>query len=110
MICDRGNNCIEVVGPMTVEHAKLLAKEGVAALRRTDTVFDLSAVTRVDSTALAIILSWMRAAQMSGQKVLVINAPENLMSLAELYDLAALLPLNGPSHFGDIINSSKHGR
>ncbi|MBI5920973.1 MAG: STAS domain-containing protein [Betaproteobacteria bacterium] len=107
MIRDRGNHCIEVVGPMTVEHAKSLAREGIAALRRTDTVFDLSPVTRVDSSALAVIFSWMRVAQASGRSVHVINAPKNLVNLAKVYEVVTLLPLDEPSSSDDATDPNK---
>ncbi len=54
---------------------------------------DLGAVTAADSAALALILDWVRAARGAGQTITVRNLPAGLASLAALYGVDSLLPL-----------------
>ena len=54
--------------------------------------FDLAAVTDMDSSCLAVIFGWMRAARDAGKVVRLLNPPRNLLSLAEVYGVSDLLP------------------
>lgn len=54
---------------------------------------DLAAVTEADSAALALILDWVRVARGAGQTITVRNLPAGLVSLAALYGVDSLLPL-----------------
>jgi phospholipid transport system transporter-binding protein len=54
---------------------------------------DLGGVTAADSAALALILDWLRAARTAGQRIVLRNLPAGLVSLAALYDIDTLLPL-----------------
>ena len=56
-------------------------------------VLDLVAVSEVDSSALSIILAWLRTASEYGINLRMANPPANLISLATLYGVAELLPL-----------------
>lgn len=78
---------------MTLSNACALLAGGVAALRSQDTVFDLAAVKAVDSSGLAVVFGWQRAAARNGQRLRLLNPPANLLSLADLYGLSELLPL-----------------
>jgi len=82
-----------VSGPMTMENAAALLAQGRAALARGALSFDLSAVTEVDSSGLAVLFGWQRAAQAQGRSIVVLNPPHNLRSLAGVYDVAGLLAL-----------------
>ncbi|MCS6765676.1 MAG: STAS domain-containing protein [Candidatus Protistobacter heckmanni] len=52
---------------------------------------DCSALERVDSTALAVMLSWERAARQSGRGLVLRGVPEKLLALAEAYGIHDLL-------------------
>lgn len=82
-----------VEGAMNHDAAKSLLEDGRAGMLKGETLFDLSGVSEVDSSGLAVIFGWQRAAQEQGKTVRVANAPANLLSLAELYGVSALLPL-----------------
>ena len=84
---------IEVSGAMTLASAKALLESGSALLTRNDNVFDLSNVSEVDSSGLAVVFGWVRAASRQGRKVSLSNTPQNLLSLAALYGVTELLPL-----------------
>lgn len=56
-------------------------------------VFDCEQVTRVDSSALALLLEAVRRARAGGGTLRVAHAPAGLVSLAGLYGLTDLLGL-----------------
>ena len=85
-------NVAAVDGAMTLETAKALLKAGEGAISASASVFDLAQVTAVDSSALAIIFGWMRAAQSAGRSLSLSNPPQNLFSLADVYGVRDLLP------------------
>jgi phospholipid transport system transporter-binding protein len=84
---------LEVSGAMTLPEASALLAEGANALGDSPSVFDLSGVTDVDSSGLAVLFGWIRAAQAKGKTISITHPPKNLLSLAEVYDVAGLLPL-----------------
>jgi phospholipid transport system transporter-binding protein len=59
---------------------------------------DLSAITGVDSSAVALLLEWRRQAAERGKRLEYVNLPANLLALAELYGVAELIqPSTAPS-------------
>ncbi|MEY3201063.1 MAG: hypothetical protein RIR70_613 [Pseudomonadota bacterium] len=84
---------LEVSGSMTLEVAARLLDEGNAAIAASDRLVDLAGVDAVDSSALAVIFGWMRAAKQQGRVIKLVHPPAQLMSLAELYGVVELLPL-----------------
>jgi phospholipid transport system transporter-binding protein len=52
---------------------------------------DFSAVTGVDSSAVALLLDWRRVAMARGKSLAFVNLPANLLALAELYGVADLI-------------------
>ncbi|MBI4756498.1 MAG: STAS domain-containing protein [Betaproteobacteria bacterium] len=95
MIRDAGARA-EVSGAMTIATARALLEGGarlVAEGSATSREFDLAGVDEVDSAGLAIIFGWQRAARAAGREVRIVNPPENLLSLAALYGVVDLLPI-----------------
>jgi len=94
-----------VVVPMTYATAaelftlgrNLIAKGG-------EVVFDLTAVTDADSSALSVMLGWQRAAGKG--RLRLTGLPESVVSLAKLYDIADLLSLSVPPARAETIMSS----
>ncbi len=84
---------LSLSGPLTVATAGDLAGEGLAHVSAGDVVVDLSGVTQVDSAALALLLSWVRAARIAGHRLSIDQPPAALVSLASLYDVDSILPL-----------------
>ena len=82
----------KVSGPMTLLTATVLLAEGVAALAGSVKGFDLSAVSDVDSSGLAVVFGWLREAKRLDKTVSIVNLPGNLTSLAEVYGVSDLLP------------------
>lgn len=83
-----------VSGRMTMDNATALLAQGVTALGAGCTTFDLAAVTDVDSSGLAVLFGWQRAAMSQGKTIALVNSPRNLRSLADVYGVSSLLPLS----------------
>ncbi|SFU76897.1 phospholipid transport system transporter-binding protein [Nitrosomonas eutropha] len=81
-----------VRGPVTYDNVVGITRAGVAAIKLDNGVINLAEVTQVDSSAVSMLLEWVRAAQIHGRKIEFINLPANLAGLIELYDVDALIP------------------
>jgi len=84
---------LAVSGNLTIPQASHLLEEGSRYVSARDATFDLAAVEQVDSSGVAVILGWMRAAQAAGRTISVANAPGSLRSIAQLYGVDDILPL-----------------
>lgn len=76
---------------LTANNAKTVLEAGLRAIAAGQTRIDLTHVTAVDSTAVATLLAWQRAALSRGMPLLFVNIPSNLQNLAGLYDVTDLL-------------------
>jgi phospholipid transport system transporter-binding protein len=92
MITANGSQ-LTVQAPMTFAGASDLLSQGISAMVAPESVFDLAAVTEVDSSGLAVVFGWLRAAQAQGKTIRLAHPPKNLLSLAEVYGVAEMLPL-----------------
>jgi len=84
---------VQVSGAMTIQSAAALMAEGESAVRGGASVIDLSRVDAADSSALAVLFGWLRAARGAERTLTIVQVPEGLRSLADLYGVAELLPL-----------------
>jgi len=82
---------------ITNANAGELLPEGAAAIARGEFEFDLSAVTEVDSAAVALLLEWQRQAVARGRRLALRGVPADVVSLARLYGVDALLDLDRPA-------------
>lgn len=80
-----------VTGALNQQTAPALLPAGEALVRTASLVVNLAAIEAVDSSALAVLLGWKRAALAAGQQLSIVEAPAAFMSLAELYGVTALL-------------------
>ncbi len=78
-------------GPLTLNEASRALLDGEQALVAGVIVFDLSGVTQVDSSALSLLISWRRLAQLRSRTLSFRNIPDSMHSLARLYGLADLI-------------------
>jgi phospholipid transport system transporter-binding protein len=90
MIVRRGDRYL-VEGPVTLESVGALIDEGVA-LEGASVVVDLAGVTHADSSALSLLLEWVRRFRRGGRQIVFANLSGNLRSLAELYGVIDLIP------------------
>ncbi|MFZ0105886.1 MAG: STAS domain-containing protein [Thiobacillus sp.] len=79
-------------GALTVDNAAGLLVQLKPHLERGIGTLDLSAVEQVDSAALALIFSSLRQSRAAGHELRLAGLPANIMTLAELYGVAELLP------------------
>jgi phospholipid transport system transporter-binding protein len=78
---------------LTVNNAASMLEAGLRAIASGQTEIDFSDVTVIDSSAVAVVLAWQRAANVQQAMLRLISVPANLQSLATLYGVAELLPL-----------------
>jgi phospholipid transport system transporter-binding protein len=76
---------------LTFDNAQAALTQGCAAVSAGETVFDLGGVKAADSSALALMLAWLRRAQGQGRSLKFINVPANVDALARLYGVDGLL-------------------
>ena len=81
-----------VKSAMTLESARALQEAGRALLATGAVVFDFSEVVEADSSAIAIMLDWLRQGKALGVAVSFAGIPPTVHSLADLYGVAELLP------------------
>jgi phospholipid transport system transporter-binding protein len=79
--------------PLSWRMPALCLRQGVSPCRPGEQVFDFSVVTEADSSALAVMLGWLRAAALSRSTVKFAHIPTGVRSLAGLYGVTELLPL-----------------
>jgi phospholipid transport system transporter-binding protein len=80
-----GDITIDGIGAVLARPVALAGAPGAAAS------VDLSGLSDFDSAALGVLLEWKRQAARSGTRVVYVNLPAKLLSLARLYGVAELL-------------------
>ncbi|AOJ08615.1 anti-anti-sigma factor [Burkholderia sp. ABCPW 14] len=77
----------------TLTHASATAAlaEGLARIDAGATAVDCGALAQFDSSALAVLLAWQRAARARGVTLDILNLPPKLASLAQAYGIDTLL-------------------
>ncbi|MBK9161918.1 MAG: STAS domain-containing protein [Nitrosomonadales bacterium] len=79
-------------GRLTIATVPALFEAGLKFVDGQDLLVDFSQVEAVDSAAISMLLGWTRAARSGNRKLSVTGLPEDLLSLAQLYGVAELLP------------------
>ncbi|GAB2885974.1 STAS domain-containing protein [Uliginosibacterium flavum] len=90
MISER-NGQLFIEGAMNQQTAPALLPAGEPLMAAADRIVNLSGITAVDSSALAVLLGWLRAAQAAGKTLHIVEAPGAFVSLASLYGVAPIL-------------------
>lgn len=86
-------NCLEVSGDLTLESVAGLYQQSRKLFPGEIRSVDLSGVSRIDSAGLALLLEWQSAAR-KREAILAFNdAPDDLVSLADLCEATDLLGL-----------------
>ncbi|MCX7218979.1 MAG: STAS domain-containing protein [Burkholderiales bacterium] len=78
---------------ISLRNAVLASEAGMMAIKSGETEFDLSRLSIADSSTVAVMLSWQRAASQQGKTLDFHAIPESLNSLLALYGLTELLGL-----------------
>jgi len=90
MIRREGERMI-VSGALTLASVAAELAQGKAAIAEGARSADLSGVGELDSSALALLLAWLREAQRLGRGLAFTNLPQGLTTIARLYGVADLL-------------------
>ena len=88
MIVRQGNRYL-IDGPITFDTVGSLVS-GDSVFEGDSVVVDLDRVTRADSSALALMMEWVR--RHGNRHIAFANLGHNLQSLAELYGMTGLIP------------------
>jgi phospholipid transport system transporter-binding protein len=87
---------VRVTGALTFATVSTCLKNSMPLFKpRQRLCFDLSAVTAVDSAALALLVEWLRLGRERGVQVEFAALPASLRSLAKVSDLGDVDPLLG---------------
>jgi len=86
---------LALTGALSFETLPEVLAQSVEYAARTDLpdrlTIDFSAITAVDSSAVALLLEWRRQALARGKTIEFANLPPNLLALATLYGVAELI-------------------
>jgi phospholipid transport system transporter-binding protein len=88
----REGDLLRVSGPLTMDTVRQPFDAGLGVERDGLVKVDLSAVSEVDSSAVSLLLAWVRDAERRGGKLQFLSVPENLLSLAKMYGVDDLIP------------------
>lgn len=73
------------------DNAVVILNQGLKAIDSGDFVMDMQDVQKTDSSAVAVVLEWIRQAQAKNADLKVINAPDSFQKLVKLYSLSDLM-------------------
>jgi phospholipid transport system transporter-binding protein len=88
----REGEIMRVSGALTLASVAAELEQGKAAIAEGVRSVDLAAVGELDSSALALLLAWLREAKRLGRTLTFTNLPQGLTTIASLYGVADLLP------------------
>jgi phospholipid transport system transporter-binding protein len=88
----REDGRIVLSGPVTLANVAQVLEEGRRHLAEGAVTVDLAEVSELDSSALALLLAWLREAKAAGRALAFTNLPESLQTIARLYGVQDLLP------------------
>ncbi|WP_250465819.1 MULTISPECIES: STAS domain-containing protein [unclassified Caballeronia] len=81
----------QTAATLTHKSAKAALDAGLSRIAAGATEVDCAPLTHFDSSALAVLLAWQRAATERGTALGVVNVPSKLASLAQAYGVDTLL-------------------
>jgi len=87
-------NVLQVSGDVTMSSVGTLFATSIKLQSGAEMVVDMAGLQRVDSSAVSLMLAWLREAQRKQVVLRFDNVPDNLLSLAKLYGVAELLSLH----------------
>lgn len=87
----RDGDRYRVQGPLTMSNITAVLEEGLRLFEGDSVVVDFAGAEEVDSSAVSLMLEWLRDARRRNRRVQFVNLPANLTSLAKLYDALELV-------------------
>jgi phospholipid transport system transporter-binding protein len=84
----------KVLGLVNFATVVQIFKQGINLLTKYEQVrLDFIGVTHTDSSALALLLSWIRFAKRKGKKIIFVNLPSQLLEIATICEVMPFLRL-----------------
>ncbi|HUL42145.1 MAG TPA: STAS domain-containing protein [Burkholderiales bacterium] len=90
----RDGNRLLVQGAVTMSNVNSLFEAGLQQLNHELTEVDFSGLREVDSSAITMVLEWLRVSKRRNLRLSVRNMPDNMKSLASLYGVLDLIPFS----------------
>ena len=82
----------KILGLMTFDTVGLLYKQGIALFAPDKEVqFDFAGVSHVDSSAIALLLNWLRFAKKNNKNFSFYNLPGQLLEIANVCEVMSFL-------------------
>ena len=91
----RDGNRLRVQGAVSMGNVKSLLEAGLQEFNAELKQIDFSGLKEVDSSAISMVLEWLRVSKSRNLQVCVVNMPDNMKSLASLYGVLGLIPVSG---------------
>lgn len=82
-----------VEGAVTLDTVAGLLAEGIRSFEGERPLVDFSAAEAADSSALSLMLEWVRQLKRQGRDIAFANLGADLTSLTHLYGIADLIPI-----------------
>lgn len=95
MIAREGDRVV-VSGPVTLAGVAALLEQGREQILNGARIVDLAGVTELDSSALAMLIAWLRDARSRDRELAFTGLPEGLTAIARLYGVDGLLAVAQP--------------
>lgn len=90
MIVQNGNG-FRLEGAVTMVNVRGLLEESEKIFNHGEVTVDFSGVTDVDSSAVSLMLTWLREGEKRDRQFRFVNLPENLKSLAAVYGVLEII-------------------
>ena len=90
----RDGSRLRVQGSINMGNVKSLLDAGLQQLNPELKEIDFSGLEEVDSSAISMVLEWLRVSQSRHLQLSVVNMPDNMKSLASLYGVLELIPFS----------------
>lgn len=90
----QNGNIWALQGDVTLQEVMSVLKQAEALQMPAQLVVDFAGVTDVDTSAISLMLEWMRQAQRENKQVAFEHVSADLLSLAQLYGVQDMLPIH----------------
>ncbi len=91
---EQHGNTWRIAGDVLMDNANFILQQSRALSMGDEFLVDFSAVNKVDTAALSLMMEWQRRAVASSSRVGFANLPVNLTRLVSLYGLTDFVPVS----------------
>lgn len=91
---EQHGNTWRIAGDVLMDNANFILQHSRALSMGDEFLVDFSAVNKVDTAALSLMMEWQRRAAASSSRVRFANLPVNLSRLVSLYGLTDFVPVS----------------